>query len=298
MVKVPGTTRDIWILGAEAFIGRWLIKSLSVDTANTLHLLVHKNVPSWLPDTIHAVKGSYLRFNLSWFDRYPPEVVFLVESPGGRGPLGRKLNAWRSEKAYDRLLNCFRSLDHPPVIVMISGSLIPGPRDYSTLADENAPSIQVNPKKSGLRIIRVRPAWVVGPGSWFKVFFWDFYLKTGRVPLYGDGSQRLPLIHVEDFGKLISKIPETGEELLDLFAGDPVTQGEFTRKLAEILQTTRVHIPLDEVRKKFGKAEAEALGASSSLTPGNAPAWKTWTFKFPRPEDMIIRTIEQLKAQQ
>ena len=313
MGKALDTTRNIWVLGGTGFIGRSLLNHLSSDPLNRIHVLVHKNIPYRHLEKFNIITGSLSRFDLTWLDRYPPAVVFHLARMAGPGPLRRRLASRRGERANERLLNHFKTLEHPPVIVYVSGSLMYGNQTDGSPADESAP---VNPvafgreyvraerpwmkasNESGLTVKLVRPGWIVGPGSWFSVFFWNHYLKTGRVPVYGDGSQLMSLIQVDDLAGMISKVPEMGPDVLNLFAGNPVTQNDFTKKMAEILGVTRECVPIDQIRNKFGKAEAEALSVSTPLNTAYPELWKGNDIRYPRPEDMLVSAISLLKAEQ
>ena len=312
MAKVPDSPRNVWILGGTGFIGRSLLNHLSSDPSNKIHLLVHKNIPFRNLERFNTVTGSLDRFDLAWFDRYPPDVVFHLARMAGPGPWRRKLSSLRGERANGRLSKHFRSLDKPPVVVYVSGSLMYGDQPDSIPVDEFAPLNPVafgreyiraerpwmsNAGDSGLKVHLVRPGWIVGPGSWFRVFFWNHYVKTGRVPVYGDGNQMMSLIHVDDVGAMIAKVPEMGPDVLNLFAGNPVSQLDFTGIMAGILGAPVEHIPLTRIRREFGKAEAEALGASIPLTTRYNESWIGHSLKYPKAEDMLTQTISILKGE-
>lgn len=305
--------RNIWILGGTGFIGTSLLDSLSADPRNRLHLLVHKKVPYRKLEKFDLISGSLDRLDLTWFDRYPADVVFHLARMAGPGPVRRKLAAYRGERANNRILQYFGSLEKPPVIVYVSGSLMYGDLPGPIPADESSP---LNPvafarhyeraerpftkgaEKAGLSIKLVRPGWIVGPGSWFRVFYWEHFLKTGRVPVYGNGNQLMSVIQLEDLGGIIGKVPDMAPGVLNVFSGDPLTQKEFSTKMAKILGAETENIPLNRIRNKYGKAEAEALGASIPLNTRYPGLWKEFDFKYPKPEDMLVRTISLLKGEQ
>jgi len=312
MGKVPDTSRNIWILGGTGFIGRSLLNYLSSDPMNRLHLLVHKNIPYRHLEKYNTITGSLDHFDLKWFDRYPPDVVFHLARMAGPGPLRRQIASRRGELANKRLLNCFRSLDKPPIVVYVSGSLMYGDQPGDIRADEftslnpvafgrdyiRAEHPWMSPsKESGLTIKLVRPGWIVGPGSWFRVFFWNHFLQTGKVPVYGDGSQMMSLIQLDDLGGMIGKVPEMEPDVLNLFAGNPVTQLQFSKKMADILSVETENISFDQIRKKYGKAETEALSSSIPLKTVYPEQWAAYQFLYPKPEDMLIHTISLLQSE-
>jgi nucleoside-diphosphate-sugar epimerase len=312
MEKVPDTTRNIWVLGGTGFIGSSLVKHLSGDPKNKLHLLVHKNISDRNLEKFNTLSGSLDRFDLTWFKQYPPEVLFHLARMAGPGPLRRQLAARRGERANERLANYLMDLEKPPVVVYVSGSLMYGNQYDGIPADEYT---SVNPVSYGRHYIRaeipwlrssckvgltvklVRPGWIIGPSSWFKAFFWDHYLKTGLIPVYGDGSQLMSVIHLEDLGEMVGKAAAFEPDILNLFVGNPVTQRVFSKTMADILETDTEDIATDEIRRKFGKAEAEALTSTIPLSTRFPELWKGYEYRYPRLEDMLIRTISLLKGE-
>ena len=311
MVKLPEIKRNIWVLGGTGFIGTALLNHLAEDPANRLHLLVHKNVPYQKLEKVNLISGSLKRFDYSWFSRYPPDIVFHLARMAGSGPLRRRLASHIGQQSNERLIRFLATLDNPPMIVYVSGSLMYGDQSGSSGADE---STALNPiaygryyeraerpwisagRIPGLKVQLVRPGWIVGPGSWFKVFFWDHYLKTGRVPVYGSGNQLMSLIQVEDLAVMITKGVEMYPGVLNLFAGNPLTQKEFSEIMAKILGVETENISIKSIRRKYGIAEAEALSSSIPMNTRYPELWNDLELKYPKPADMLNRTISLLKS--
>jgi nucleoside-diphosphate-sugar epimerase len=312
MEKVPDNQKNIWVFGGTGFIGHSLVNDLAGDSSLRINLLVHKHIPYPYLEKFNTVTGSLTSFDLSWLETYPPAVIFHLARLAGGSPLRRRIAALRGEKANERLAGYLKNTKKPPVVIYVSGSLMYGNQADGESAGEDSP---IDPVAFGRDYIRaerpwmgipagslprvkiVRPGWIVGPGSWFRAFFWNHYLSTGRVPVYGDGHQLMSLIHVDDLGKMISRVPECAPGVLNLFSGNPLTQLEFSNILADLLGADKERIPLDQVARRWGKTEASAMGSSVPLTTRHPEIWTGFDFSYPAPEDMLKAAILSLKGE-
>ena len=276
-------------------------------------MLVHHYIPYRRLEKATLFRGSLSGFNPDWFRRHSPDVLFHMARLGGRTLAGRYLAARRGRKANIRLIGHLAALEKPPVVVYVSGSLMYGNQPDGLAVRESSPLAPAayarqyflaeepwltDAAAAGLEVKMVRPGWIVGPGSWFRVFYWDYYLRNGKVPVYGEGNQLMSLIHVEDLAAMISRVPHLQPACFNLYAGEPVTQAEFTRKLASILGVSRVSISLDEVRARYGRAAAEALGSSIPLGTEYPDSFSQRDFRYPDTESMLRHTVGILKSEQ
>lgn len=281
MIKTTG--RNVWILGATGYIGSALLRHLSADSKNRIHLLVHKRLPFRYLEPFNTFTGSIADFDPAWFERYPPDVIFHLARPAGSTFLTRYFKSRQGESANRRLVNILSRLPNPPVVVYVSGSLMYGRRTADDPADEDSP---LQPDSFGRHYIRnetpwieaqqkdildvrfARPGWIIGPGSWFARFFWKPCLETGKVPCYGDGNHPMSLIHVEDGAAMIDALARHGKrgQNLNLFTGKIVMHRTFCETLARVLNTTVETIPLPVMQKRFGKTTAYALVSSTPMT--------------------------------
>jgi nucleoside-diphosphate-sugar epimerase len=271
--------RNIWVLGGTGFIGSALVSRLSDDPDNLITLLIHKRANYRQLENFNTFKGSLGTIDPAWFERYPPDVVFHLARPAGSNVLTRNLRSFRGEKANERLISILSSLKKPPVVVYVSGSLMYGPVDADNPAYEDTP---LNPgafakayyrnekpwieaqQKGRLDIRFARPGWIVGTTSWFRQFFWEPYRLNGKVPCYGDGSQLMSVIHNSDCASMIDHLgrQETPVKALNIFAMEPVTQLEFSMKLASLLKTETGMISFDQLVRIYGSTTAKALTLS------------------------------------
>ncbi len=275
-------SQNIWILGGTGFIGSALVKLLSRDKANRLHLLVHKRAPWQLLEGFNTITGTISNIEPGWFERYPPDIVYHLARPAGSNAVTRKLRSAGGERANRRLVKILRGLPAPPVVVYVSGSLMYGDRPAGDPALENS---TLNPasfaryyyrnelpwigaqSEGSLDVRFARPGWIAGPGSWFMEFFFKPWLRTGRVPCYGDGLQHMSMTDLDDCAAMIHALGQHGSKgsNLNIFSGDIITQLDFSNTLARMLKAETEMIPENRLRRDYGKVTAAALLSSSPM---------------------------------
>lgn len=296
--------KNCWILGGTGFIGHELVKYLTDKQKYRLHMLVHQNIPYRELEDHSLYTGNLEDFDWLWLKKYPPSIIFHMARLGGSNSLSRNLSSMKGAKANERLIIFLKDLAHPPRIVYVSGSLMYGPQEEGRAADENSGWNPVsfaryyfmgekpwlNEQYSGTLDIRfARPGWIVGKGSWLKTFYLKPFLETGNIPIYGDGTQLMSLIHAEDCARLITRLAEMGEkkQILNIMAGTPINQQKFAGLLAEHLNTRVQQIPYEEIKKKYGQTVTEALTASIPLTTVYPEFYEGFTFRYPDARSLV-----------
>ncbi|WP_372934950.1 NAD-dependent epimerase/dehydratase family protein [Mariniphaga sediminis] len=274
--------RNIWIFGATGFIGQALFEHLAANTPHRLFLLLHRKTLFRKYEGYNTFMGSLSDFDDSLFERYPPDVIFHLARFSGSNTLTRRLASLKGAKANQRLVEVLKRLDKPPVVVYVSGSLMYGSQKEGTFATEDFPLtptayaeyyirgelpwIQAQ-EKGTLDIRFARPGWIVGSSSWFREFFWNYYLKTGNVPYYGDGSQLMSVVSLPDCARLIARLAAKGAQRqnLNIFSMAPLSQKMFSEMLAGKLNAATVRIPKQDLLRRYGKTVASALTSSTPL---------------------------------
>jgi nucleoside-diphosphate-sugar epimerase len=307
--------RNIWILGGTGFIGTALVKHLSADRRNLLHLLVHKSAPWRLFENYNVFTGNLENFDISWLKRYPPDMLFHLARLAGSNNITRYLASKTGKKANQRLLSSLSEMQVPPVILYVSGSLMFGPQPNEIPADEKTKLSPVSyarlyiegekpileAQQFGLMDIRIaRPGWIVGAGSWFLVYFWDYFLKTGEIPLIGSGRQMMSLVHIDDCAGQIINLAENGAKGQDLniFSSLPISMQNFCEILAGLLNTRINRISLTAFKSRYGKAAAEAFESSISLSTCYPDLTNRYQNKYGDPESMLLNVIADLEHKQ
>ena len=305
-------TRNIWVFGGTGFIGQALLAHLRNNPANSLHLLVHRHIPYRMLEDLNAFSGSLSTFNPEWFTNYPPDAIFHLARPAGSFAITRKLAAHKARKANQRMVEIIKKLPKPPPVIYVSGSLMYGPQASGESAYENAllkpvsfakyyihgeqPWIEA--QEEGVLDVRfARPAWILGASSWFKEFYWKHYRQTGKIPCFGDGSQMMSLIHLEDCARMIEQLSRSGSsgQNLNIFTGEPIAQFDFSSILATKLNTGVQMVTSRELNRKYGKTVASALLASIPLATHYPEIHGQSKIKFPDTGGMIEQTLNLLR---
>lgn len=300
--KIKG--KNCWILGGTGFMGHELVKYLSETQRLQLHLLVHQHIPFRELENHSLYTGSLEDFDWSWLNKYPPSVIFHLARLSGSNFITRNLASMKSAKANERLLGFLKNQLQPPLLVYLSGSLIYGPQEQGRLADEHSAWNPVayarhefmgekpwlNEQYHGSMDIRIaRPGWIVGKGSWLNNFYVKPFLETGNIPLYGDGTQLMSLIHSEDCARLMTRLAKLGKknQILNIMAGTPVTQQEFAEQLASQLNARVLPMPPEVMKKNFGQTLSEALTASIPLTTVYPEFYDHFEFRYPDVQSLV-----------
>lgn len=310
-----GIKKNVWILGGTGFIGKALIKQLSLTDEYLLHLLVHQNIPYKFLEPFSVFTGSLENFDLTWLENYPPGIVFHLARLGGSNAISRSFSSRKGAKANERLIRFLSGMNNPPIIVYVSGSLMYGSQENGKVANEHselkpvsyaryyyrAEKPWIKAQSLGKLDVRfARPGWILGPDSWFRFFYWDHFLRTGKIPLYGDGNQLMSIIHLEDCAGQIIKLAEKGQknQNLNVFSGAPVSQKYFAEMLASQLNAEVESIPVTKLQKKFGQTVTEALTTSIPMTTSYPELCKSDSFLYPDAESMIRSVLSFFEHKQ
>lgn len=268
--------RNVWVLGGTGYIGSALVRHLAADPANRLHLLVHRATPYSALEGFNTFTGSLDSIDPLWLERYPPDVMFHLARPAGSRRITRVWASFWGEKANRRLVRLLERLEKASVVVYVSGSLLYGPRPDDDPAFEDSPLAPAafagyyyrNEKpwleaqdKGVLDVRFARPAWIVGPASWFRKFFHEPMMRSGKVPYYGDGQQLMSLVYLSDCARMIDALARHGKKgkNLNVFTGEPVRQRQFADMLAKLSGAEKEQVTYAETVRRYGKTAARAL---------------------------------------
>lgn len=295
---------NCWILGGTGFLGHELISHLAEDKTYRLHMLVHQNIPFVELENHSLYAGNLEDFDWSWLQMYPPKVIFHLARLSASNALTRNLSSIKAAKANERLIGYLKDQSLRPLVVYVSGSLIYGPQEEGMIADENSAWNPVSFARSSfmgekpwlneqyyqsMDIRSARPGWILGKGSWLKDFYIQPFFETGSIPVYGDGTQQLSLIHAEDCSRLIIRLAEMGakNQNLNLFAGPAITQQEFAELLAAQLNANVQRMPYELMVKKYGQTVTEALTASIPMKTVYPELYAGFLFRYPDAQSMV-----------
>src|SRR5207244_6775605 len=153
-----------------------------------------------------------------------------------RGAVTRVPNRVANDRLFVALASCAR----PPLLVFVGGTLAYGShgdepvtertplaptsfsRDYHTAEVPWLRALRGNDAP----VIVARPAWVLGPGAWFEVYYRRFLRAERAIPLYGSGDNWVSLVLVEDCAGLLDDMAGRAlpMSVVNVFTGPPLRQ--------------------------------------------------------------------------
>jgi nucleoside-diphosphate-sugar epimerase len=277
--------KEIWILGSTGYVGSQLTSLLIQkrqrgDFPGRISALGHRTILPWVMQRTNFFMSSLGKLKKDKFIDYPPDVVFHCARLAGKTDRGRRAAAKQGYRANINLRDIFEQLPKPPTVVYCSGTLMYGntakianeEQSISPIAYARAYEYAERPftrelSEAPLDVRTARPAWILGPDSWFEYFFYRPALELGFVPYYGNGGQQMSIISVEDCAGQLLHVATHGApgESYNLFGFAPISQLEFAKKTAKILDLDVRQIREKELVKKHGKTAAEALTSNTPI---------------------------------
>jgi len=266
------------VLGGSGFLGAPLVRRLCAAGVRTT-CLQHR---SPLPErAVGVVRGSLDRFSWRTLEQDPPDVIFHLARIPGRGGIRGALTRIRNRLANERLLLWVAGCPRPPLVIYAGGTLAYGSRGDESVTEwtplspisfsrdyhkAELPWLRAQ-RGSDLPVIVARPAWVLGPGSWFEAYYRRFIREQRAVPLYGPGENWMSLVHVEDCAGLLAHTARCAlpTSVVNLFAGPPLRQAELAERLARVTALPIRRVSLDDLERQFGRAVREAFTFSARI---------------------------------
>jgi nucleoside-diphosphate-sugar epimerase len=283
------------VLGGAGFIGAPLVQRL-VDAGVRVTCLVHRR-PA--PARVGVLRGTLDTFHWQRLEADPPDVVFHLARIAGPGGWRRRVTRIRNRLANERLLSWLAACERPPLVVYVGGTLAYGSHGDALVTEETTirptsfARVYHEAEVPWLRAIRrgdapvivARPAWVLGAGSWFEAYFRRPMRESAAVPLYGDGSNWMSLVHVDDCAGLLAHAARRALPMssVNVFSGPPVTQAELVERLAIVAGLPIRRVSLGEVEARYGATVREALSFSARIGSVHAALLATYT---PRHTDL------------
>lgn len=297
--------KTAFVMGGSGFLGRYLLEELSNYSIQT-SVLVNRNRPTKV-DLQRTWKGSLENFDWMLLEEDLPDVIFHTARMSGRNRAERLKAARQNADANKRLLSWLSSLENPPLLVFVSGTLVYGSHgknqvDESFLPDPisfqreyflaEQPVLKVL-EKDELPVTVVRPAWILGQGSWFEAFYLNPIRKHQKVPLYGKGENLMSFIHAKDVaGKMVyAASHDPAGRIFNLFQPEAIPQKHFVEMIASYNNVPVRKIPLWWLRLRYDRAVAEAFGFSLNVQTQHQGFWKDYQAYYPETESSISEAL-------
>lgn len=297
-----------WILGATGYIGGAITRELLAEEHSIPVAVGRRRLPgSSLEGAIYLPTGLE-GLTIDWLERFPPTLVFHCARRAGSLPLLRKISSLRGNRANKKLLAQLTSLNQPPPLVYVSGSLMYG--NSSEMVFEDHP---INPLgfakpyikaeepfidgRNYSKVIMARPGWILGPSSWFHHYFYNYYLNHNAVPFYGSGEQLMSIISLEDCARLIIHVAkESQHHVQNIYTFNPISQREFAQKVADNLNAPIQQVEERSIEKMYDKHVAEALCSSCPLDTNYPNVIASFQPKHDNLDSLIRQVIDQLSS--
>ncbi len=245
---------DFLIVGGSGFIGREILRILSESKYKVL-AVKHKSEVPYDVDTINAslsnIGVEYLRKS---------RIIFHLARLSGNSTIIRIIKSIYGNRLNSQLVNILNSIGNRPLLVYFSGSLVYGSKigEVKPVSFQRWYYLQEKPLNRYPNLMIMRPAWVIGRGSWFE----EFYMKCfngGFVPLYGRGDNIMSFITLKDCAELSLKLALYGKCGVYNLAYESYKQYEFAEMLSEITGLPIRRISSWKILRDYGFEVYEAF---------------------------------------
>ncbi|MEJ2596393.1 MAG: NAD(P)-dependent oxidoreductase [bacterium] len=263
------------ILGGSGFIGKAVLEKLKRENIEIL-AVTHKR-PIAEDEKVRVIGGGINSLTSQSIDHFSPDVIFHCARP--TFPYfkrrGRQLAAIQSSFLNKKLIRHISVSGSRPRLLFLSGSLMYGrgeqphgedsplhPVSYARQYARGEKPILKAIGKENMTVQVIRLPWIIGRGSWFQWFYLDAIQKYQAIPFFGDQSNRMEIIDIEDAAKFIVQVArnQTSSAVINLPAKEAITQKEFVSMVSRIM-----NVPAVDFRQLYGhKLEKETVEAFQS----------------------------------
>lgn len=296
------------VLGGSGFLGRFLIDELFTKDYE-ITALAHSKAIEESDKNINVFRASLEDFNWNALKKNLPDVIFHAARMSGKNKRARLKAARKNAEANERLLNWLKSLKNPPLLVYVSGTLVYGSHGRKPVDENTSPApisfqreyfvaekpILRTMLKNELPIMIMRPAWILGPGSWFRAFYLNYMREKNRVPVYGNGKNLMSFIHAADVAGKMIHASEKGQAgtIYNLFNGAAISQQKFAEMLSDYSGMEIKKVPEWWLKLRYDKALAEAFTFSLNVGTIHQTLWNDYQ---PHHPDMGKWLQEQINS--
>jgi len=238
---------DFLILGGSGFIGNEILRILSRSKYKVLSVK-HR---SEIPYNVDVIKSSLSNIDVEYLVK--SRIIFHLARLSGKSTITRIIKSIYGSRLNSRLVNILNSVRNGPLLVYFSGSLVYGSKigEIKPVSFQRWYYLQEKPLNRYPNLMIIRPAWVIGKGSWFEKFYIKCF-NEGFVPLYGRGDNIMSFITLKDCAELSIKLALYGKCGVYNLAYESYKQCEFAEILSEITGLPIKRISLWKVFKNYG----------------------------------------------
>ncbi|MFZ4520509.1 MAG: NAD-dependent epimerase/dehydratase family protein [Bacteroidales bacterium] len=239
--------RNAIVIGSSGFLGSAVTRRLLVAG---FHVYATKNRREINQESrLTVIDGGIQALTTAVLDQIGPEVIFHCARPvmPRFRRWGRVMAAFRAKQYNRALLSQIGESRDKPTLVFASGSLVYGnsplPHDETAVLNPVSYARQYHRGESPVldaihqenhKVIMLRFPWLLGDGSWFSWFYLKPLREKKLVPLFGDGSNMMSVIGLEDAAKLMVEYSVENRQsgIYNVIAPHVITQRAFAESVA------------------------------------------------------------------
>ncbi len=239
--------RSVIVIGASGFLGQQVVKNLlnrgykvfSVQNKKSLNELENNKI----------IRGGIKALTFRKIKEINPVAIYHCARPtfSHFRKWGRVLASLKAYRLNKFLLKQIIKSGTSSTLIFASGSLAYGNSNvtHNELSEVNPISYSrqyffgVKPlikasKENKNRVLILRFPWIIGNGSWFSWFYLDNIRKYNKIPLFGNGNNKMTFIDIEDAAGLMIEYGEQNIEngIYNIFSPSIFTQKEFIDQLS------------------------------------------------------------------
>lgn len=237
------------LIGASGYLGSQLLKELQ---RREFEIFAVQNKTALLPSPrITIIEGGIRALTPKKLQEIHPDFILHAGRPTMPQfkKWGRKYAANKAMKLNRALLKNIELSSLQCPLVFASGSLTYGNSDIAHQEDA-----VINPisyardyfkgempfhkaiESSSFPILILKFPWLLGEGSWFEWFYTKQIQESNVIPMFGDGSNLMSILHVKDAAQIMLKYGQASlrSGIFNIYSPDVISQFEFAQKVKEI----------------------------------------------------------------
>jgi nucleoside-diphosphate-sugar epimerase len=239
--------RSAIVIGSSGFLGSAVTRRLLADGFQVYATKNRREINQ--ESGLTVIDGGIRALTTAVLDQIGPEVIFHCARPvmPRFRRWGRVMAAFRAKQYNRALLSQIAASRAKPALVFASGSLVYGnsplPHDETAGLNPVSYARQYHRGESPVldamyqesqKVIVLRFPWLMGDGSWFSWFYLKPLREKKLVPLFGDGSNMMSVIGLEDAAKLMVEysVENMQSGIYNVVASHVLTQRAFAETVA------------------------------------------------------------------
>ena len=239
--------QNVIVIGSSGFLGSAVTREL-IACGFHVHAIQNQR-PLSTESGLTIIPGGIKSLTTNTLDRIRPAAIFHCARPvfPHLRHLGRLVAAWQANRFNRRLLSQIVASQDQPPLVFASGSLVYGnntqphnelsplkPLSYARQYHRGENPLVDAIRNNNTKVIMLRFPWILGQGSWFSWFYQKSLMEKGKVPLFGNGSNMMSLISLEDAARLMvrSYTRNLESRVYNVFSPHMLSQKDFAGLVA------------------------------------------------------------------